>query len=219
MSFVEVTLQVERTVYFTIYQRLLANGYIANKLTYANDVDGYDAAMVAIAADKGFAVEIYGVSTAGDTDVKKSPRIVIGSQGYLNGDVGLGRTARYEDDPDNPGKKIRVTDQVRTSDYSITVTMVSSSSAQSRLMEALVHEAMGQLKYLPNYYDNTEHFHVQRTAPSLEQVTQFGLKEHTYMYIVKDLKEETPVTSANDLSDITEIDVEDGENTTIYNNT
>jgi len=181
--------RVERSLEYALYMALVTNGYTPDRQLYANDPVGYDTAVKAVKTDKGFHIELFGHGVSHDRDVKKLPRIVINGRGFYPGDTGNEFAPTYKA---QAGYYVKQREGFMYSNYRFEITILSNSTSQDRILEAVRQAVMPNLGYITMYDNPKECFLVEygfmRQNPDLIQ----GMIEKTYTYEAKDIKEQEP---------------------------
>jgi hypothetical protein len=152
--------RVERSIFEAIRLILVAEGYIPDiadtgtfgtePFSAANQV-AWDAALATRVAAKGFAVEEYNHSLEPGT--RKVPRIAIIPRRSMPGDLGSPNQPFYQASPIDPKTLVGVKLPLETTHFYFDIHLVSGSTAQGRVLNAVVGKALGNKKYIP-YYDD-----------------------------------------------------------------
>lgn len=202
--------RVERSLEIVLHDALVIHGYTPDRYVYANNPAGYTAALASIKASKGFAIELFGHGASHDRDVKKVPRIVITGQGFYPGDTGNAFGPSYLDMGTHFEKQ---SEGLMFSNYRFEITLLSNSTAQDRILEAIRQAVLPNLGYIKLYDNPTEKFLIEyglfRQNPDLIQ----GIIEKVYTYEAKDLKEQEPmpIEGVGPIAKIKEITIKDDE--------
>lgn len=198
---------IERSFEKAVYDQLVLNGYLPNRLDYANDYAGYQAAKEAIALDKGFAVEVFGHGSARDREIKEVPRIVITGSGFLTGNVGDnfggGTLVKQQD-----GTFRREAYQGVSSTYRIDVTLISQNSEQDRVLEAIRQAALPNLTFLSIYNDIENKFCIRYGFVKESDDNNHRIKQKAYIYEALDVVESGELIEGGNIASIKEINLE-----------
>jgi len=198
---------LERSVFHRIRKVCVDKGYLPDITTYTKNEAGqiaYDIAISAIVTSKGFAIEVFSNSNQEVKDVKKLPRIVLNSQDFMPGALGGANTRYYEKQISGSYKKMVRPPQ--SSDYTFNVHLISETTKQARILNAIVALALPRMGYIPLYNDATRNVftHVISSSDLTDQ--QNGINERVYRYEIPDIFE-TEDYSIEDIAAIKEITI------------
>lgn len=178
---------VERSISRAIKAVAVAEGYSVDVSAHIGNTSSYEAAMVAIAAIKNFAVEVFGHGSSQRKGIKRVPRIVVNPQRMLVGDLGNLPGNTITADPLNLGSFLSSVQDSNTMDLSLEITLTSSSAEQDRILHAILSKAIGTRRYLPLYNDPSQRFLIKQFGFYDVPDTPEGIIEKTYNYQVPDL--------------------------------
>ena len=197
---------IDRSFEKAIYDVLLANGYIADRAAYETDRAGYNTAMAAIKTSKGFCVELFSSSPPQDKTALGVPRIIITGRGFSQGSVGRDFGDQFELNEES-GKYSKYNQGNPLSDYRLTIELISNSTPQDRLLEAVRQAALPNLTYLPKYNDpDVVYLITYLFTASVPEMTH-GLTQKIYTYRVADVAEAELNLVSTNISPIKEIEV------------
>lgn len=148
---IDVRQIIERSIYRLLVDQVVLEGFGVDPQTYTNDALGTTqktSDMAAITATKGFCVEIFGVGTSQNRDIKKTPRISIDSKSYSLGVIG-NETTSYV--PISAGMFNLESQAQNSMDLQVDIVMESSNVEQDRVIQALVAQALPGRKFLKIY--------------------------------------------------------------------
>lgn len=201
---------VDRSIEEVIYQTTLTEGYTPNRDTYQNDVPGYNSAIDAIIAANGFAVDVFGHSSSDNKDQLKSPRIIYTNIAFQPGFLGGGNELLYEDNGSDFTASRR---GPRTGQLRFSITLVSESAAQDRILHAILARSLKNQSYIPFYNDSTKSFLVTYLYNRYDPDEKEGLIRKVYLYEAHDLwEDEFEVVNPN-MAKMTDIQVSEDQST------
>lgn len=217
MSLSNVQEAIERTLYAQLRKATTDSGYCVDiddydlenpDLTVAkNENQRYMADMKAIADVKGFAVEVFNVTTPFFKGNIRTPSIHIENQGMLPGAVGNDNHANYVDSGTSYTKQ---RSQDILSDYYFAVRLCYKGIKQLRVLHAIMLENIPRRGYIPWYTDES-------LRPSLNLLIRYvsfndyyyddqNIGEKVYRYEIPDIHEISPKELAT-IAKITQIDL------------
>lgn len=183
---------IERSLYEVLRLALLAEGYIADEVTEASEAT-FETTMKSIVTTKGFAIDLFGVSSNQAKETKRVPRMVLITDRVAEGDLGTD-SAPYL--VTNPSQSV-VTGQMaiapaETINIQFNIHLVANKASQERVLNSIVFLALGTRKYIPNYLDPTQSFFITQTNYYNLVDTDEGIIEKVYVYEARDLYLEDP---------------------------
>ena len=137
---------VERSIFHSIRAQCVAKGYTPNVFDYPQTAVGqqdYEAAFSAINNDKGFSIEVFNTGAPSDRKVKKVPRIVMASQGYIPGSIGGDQAHQYQLGAGDKYAKVFM--PPTTSDLYLNIHIVSSDVKQHRILSSIIALAVPRI--------------------------------------------------------------------------
>lgn len=166
----------------------------------------YAAELVTITNEKGFSIELFGMSNNQSKGTLKVPRIVIDTHYIQPGSLGGDTTPLYVL---NGSTYIKQRNAGLSSDYSFNIFAVASNVKQMRVLVSILLEAFPRRGYIKSYLDANIAFDnnlfIEFTGsgdtPNLEE----GVMEKYYSFEVRDIFERLPQTIDASISKITEI--------------
>lgn len=197
---------IEKSVYLSIENILLREGYIPNiKLFDIENADiniaraaqnSYDAAVKAIQVSKGFAIELFGYTTNQDRGVKKVPRIVIDTEGFYPGSIGKDSTAQYKMNQTGTAYN-KEFDGQKTSDLYFNIYLVANNVQQIRVLHGVLSESIPRWGYIPRYVDEDTPFELVSDGNIFIEYISYnqsddedrGVIEKVYRYMTPDVVE------------------------------
>lgn len=203
---------IERSFEKAIYEVLLANEYIPNRVTFAANPTGYENAKTGIITAKGFCVELFGQSPSQEKPQLAVPRIVINSLGFQEGSAGLEFGVSYKANGSTFNKYLN---SGTLSNLRMQVTLVSNKTSQDRLLESVRQASLPNLSYIADWQDGTVKYLIQYSFNNYIPELSHGLITRSYIYTVIDVCEFEPDLLQTGISKITDIKVKDKDNENI----
>jgi hypothetical protein len=214
---------IERSLFERLRLECVDKGYLPDITTFPETPAGqiaYSSAVnaIATAGQDTFAIELFQNSSAHAKGMKRSPRIVINPQPFMEGSLGgdSSRVFTYN------GTTYDVTIlPPQTSEYFFNVHLVSSSGAQNRILNALMSLSIPVRGYIPLYNSPTENLFVRKLSGFNAPQTDEGIQETVYRFQIPDIFETCEQIVATGVSGIKEITVNtfikspDGTNTPV----
>lgn len=152
--------RLERSIYEALRVKTVELGYTPDITQFNIDDPDINIAKVAqqqynqklkdIISNKGFAIEVFGYAPNQDRGIKKAPRIVLQSEAYLPGTVGLDIAPQYERVGDK--YKIKKTTAI-TTNYYFTLHLISNTTKQHRVLHDIMVKSLPRIGYI-NLYQN-----------------------------------------------------------------
>lgn len=211
---------VERSIEKALYDVLVFNGWIPNKVTFASNPAGYKTAKDSIKTTRGFVVELFGHSASEDRGKLDVPRITITGLGYSPGGTGQDYGDSFELNPDNlTYSKYNQGTPLSNARYAIE--LWSNKNSQDHILEAVRQAALPNLSYIKKWDDPSVEYLIEYTFTSSIPDMVHGLIHKTYTYQVLDVMETLPNLVNTTTPIIKEITVQETniEDRTVVDNT
>jgi len=180
---------IERSLFEAIRQEIVDKEYlpdVADTGTYPDSEAGWaawEAAITAVVAAKGFAIELFSGGSNEAKGIKKVPRIVIECGNFLPGDLG-GDPRRFFNDATTHYEALVTPPQ--TVNLFISFHLISNSVAQTRILNAIMSLAVPRRHYHPWYNDGTKTFFAEYLNYYDQSNVDEGITEYVYAYKVPD---------------------------------
>ncbi len=199
-----------------VTDQLVKYGYAPDPSDYELDSDvlsiiknaniNYAAELKNIINDKGYAIELFSMSSNQARGILQTPRIVIDTQYIQPGELGGDTSPVYVL---NGNTYIKQRNPSLTSDYTFNVFAVASNVKQMRTLISILLEAFPRRGYIKSYLDfnlavNNNifiNFIGNGDTPNLEE----GIIEKYYSFEIKDIFESLPQTIDASISKISTI--------------
>lgn len=182
--------RIQRSMYEAIRRVAVEEGYWPDEV--AKDYDGaqknqWEPDLKTIKDIKGFTIEPLGNSSIHNKGQKLIPRISIKPRKFLEGDIGCPTNQVDIQSPINPDLYQLVVTPMSSVHMQLDVILDFSTDAQEVILNALLHEAIGIMNFLP-WYDNPEErfFIKQYNYYDLED-TIADISSKVYSYQVNDV--------------------------------
>ena len=220
---------VERSVYHLLRKEVVKRGYLPDIFQY--DIQSADATIarsenerykrdiVAIKNNKGFAIEVFNYSTNQAYGDKNVPRIVVQTDAFMPGAIGLDPTRNYVKQPDGTFSLTKSTELV--SDFYFSIYLVANSTKIIRELHDIMVTVMPRRGYINRYDDNELRPHsnllIQYLSTSDISYLAEGIIEKVYKYLTPDVHEVDDRILDITVQEIKEIKVntEEGDNNII----
>jgi len=199
---------IERSLFEAIRLELVAKEYlpdISDTITYPDTQVGWtawEAAIKAVVTAKGFAIELFSTGSPEGKGIKKVPRIVINSGNFLPGALG-GDPRRFFSDETTHHKSLVTPPQ--TTDFYVNFHLVSNSTAEARVLNALLALSIPRRGYLSWYNDSTEKFFTRYLNYYDQGNVDEGVIEHVYAYEIPDAWDREDIEVDVSIAKMTEI--------------
>ncbi len=180
---------IEKSFYEAIRLRVVADGYTPDILTYPDTELGYQnylRDLEAIRNDKGFAVEIFGMSNPKDKGYKNLARVVLITDSVIPGEYGVDPTPYYEEDENGNIIEIIPTQNL-TYELYIGCSIVAEKTVQYRYLSSVVNSVLPNRGFL-NYFDDSGEFFVELMTFGDNSDPQDQVMEYKYRYRVPDIR-------------------------------
>lgn len=201
MALPNIQESLERSVYHAIRAVTVKEGYLPDITSY--DIENtdnqiaktedkkYQQAMVDIVTAKGFCVEIFGTTPTQAKGALKPPRIIIDTQAFYPGSLGIDTTPSYRT---NQGGGYSVfTGASQTSDFYFNVRLVSNTTEQNRVLHGIMVNALPRRGYMKWYTEPTlrlfENIFIRYISFSEFNYNDEGIIEKVYRYEIPDTHE------------------------------
>lgn len=197
---------IERTFYKALRAVTEEHGYIPDITLFANNQVGqnnYNAAVQAIVALKGFAIEVFGHSNSQAKNTKLAPRIVVKPRRIIEGEIGLNSGKTFTLNSGDASFKSFIVPGT-SSHIHLDIYLVSNTAAQHRILHAIMMAALNFRGYLETY-DNTGQFFYRFIGYEDEENTLEGQMDNIYSYEVVDIDMTQQVEVSGEVAKIVEI--------------
>lgn len=162
MALPDIEQALERSVYEALRLVTVAEGYLPNIRDYDIEnpdiniakqaVKDYNTAAQTIRQNKGFVVEIFNYSSAEARGLKKTPRIVIQTEAFQQGQIGFDNRINYEYN-EQLGEYVSKRSPAVTSDFYFNIHLVASDVKQIRVLHGIMVTCLPRLGYIKWYTD------------------------------------------------------------------
>lgn len=195
---------IERTVYHAIRTTAVQAGYIPDITNYdIQNVDttiaraaelAYENALKDIVTQKGFAIEVFGNSVSQQRGVLKVPRIVLETESFLPGEIGLDTTKsfkRLEDGNYQVNQYMSL-----TSEFFFKVRLISNTTKQGRVLNGIMLKTFPRRGYIKWWGDPllkySQNILINYLSHSEFNWQDEGIVEKIFRYGIPDLQEMKP---------------------------
>lgn len=200
---------IERSIYMALLNMTIGLGYTVNPENYLPSTPTNSKRFLEdlkkIMSEKGFYVGIFGVGNNQSRGIKDTPRIVVDSEGFYPGDIGLPK--RIIEKEEGIGYTSSEMPFETLSQY-IDIRLCATSSNHMRLLHQIMFWSIPQRGYIKPYnedkflFDGNIFLRVVNfyNMPDLEN----GLMEKVYQFEVQDclLEKNTPPKEITPIRDI-----------------
>ena len=199
--------RVEKSIYTTIRNIVVSNGYIPDTHSYTKTLAGqvlYDAAKAVCITNKGYAIEVFGMSAEKYKGEKESARIVLVFDEFLPGSIGAGDI--YYEWVEETSKYVMSQRPPMTAKYTFKVYLIAKEHKMIRTMIALLGQVMPDMGYIKTYDTSTPLFVLNKGFSSLA----YNHGEHiekVYLYEIQDIYTSLPRVIDSNISKILSIDL------------
>lgn len=202
---------IDRSIFKVLDDKLVEEGYAVDRTVAGilTDEAAWKAAEQAIIADKGYVVEMFGLSNNHEKQNKKIPRITYIPQRLMPGSIGNSPAFRYELD-EGTGDFNKLIDPNQTSEYQFKIGIHASNAKQFRLLHAIIAASIPHRQYIPLFTDETQNFLIEQYSYQDNPDYNKGILEGFYMYKAVDLFEHDP-SNLGVIPAISDVTVEDAE--------
>lgn len=199
---------IERSVYQSLLNTTIALGFTLDPNKYypisPQNSSKFEKDKTEVEQQKGFYVYIFGVGNNQAKGMKIAPRIVINSQGFLPGDIGLPKSITENID----GNYFVSEHPFEAIDQYIDIHLVAEDQNQIRLLQNILANSIPQRGYIKPYTEEKPPFdgNIYIEASNFYQVSDNdkGIIEKVYQFTIKDtlLPTNTKLTELPKLVDI-----------------
>jgi len=203
---------IERSFFHSVRKELVDKGYlpdITDTVTYPDTPAGiaaWDNAISNIISSKGFAIEVFGFSSARSKGMKKTPRIVIHNSSTLPGTVGGDGTYFFRKNPSGTYSQVKAPPQ--SVDFILQVMLTGETSEHMRIMNAIIALALPRRGYIHFYNNPDQNFFIENTGSNSYNNSQENQMDRIIAYTVNDLYDIEEIIMNNNIPPIREIRVE-----------
>lgn len=201
MSLPNIQQELERTIYEAFRVTLVKEGYLPDinlfdveneELEIAKAAQKAYLEAIANIADgpKGFAIELFSNSTAQQRGQLKTPRIVLETEGFYPGELGIDTTPKYIKNQE--GKYTVVNAPSETSDLFFAVRLVANNTKQIRILHgvnAVTLPRRGYLGWHDKEFMRSGNLFFKYISFYQNEFPEEGIIEKIYRYMVPDVHE------------------------------
>lgn len=181
---------IERSVYQSLLNTTVAEGLTLDPNNYfpvsAQNSNKFEKDRIGLEKQKGFYVYLFGVGNNQSKGMKIAPRIVVDSQGFLPGDIGLPRSITEKVE----GKYFVSEQPFEAIDQYIDIHLVAENQNQIRLLQRILANSIPQRGYIKPYTYDDPPFdgNIYIEASNFYQMpdNEKGIIEKVYQFIIKD---------------------------------
>lgn len=201
---------LERSIYHNLRYTTVAAGYLPDISTY--DIENpdiniaiaentrFEDDMKMVASDKGFAVELFSNGPSQQRGELQVPRIVLETESFLPGELGLDTTKNYSKNEDGTFTAYDNTWLTQTSDFYFQLRLLSNSTKQQRVLNGIMLHTLPRRGYM-KWVGETElrttgNLFVNFVSHAEFNHTEEGIVEKIYRYEIKDVHEMEPTELA-----------------------
>lgn len=208
---------IERSVYKAILDVALAKGLTLNPNNYlpVTTITENQFKIDKAAMGKNY-IAIYGPGNSESKGLKETPRIVVESQGFYPGDIGLPKVL-IENEVGVGYHSVEV--PYETIDQFIDIRVVASNQKELRILQQVLFNSIPQRGYIKPYTSDT----LLKTGNIFIELVNFynqpdndlGILEKVYQFSIKDCILEA-ITTQEIIAPITDINIDIGDNQNIH---
>lgn len=220
MQLVNAQEVIERSIYHGIRSVVVELGYLPDIYTYdlenpnitiaEAEQERYQQDLYSIKQNMGFVVELFNYSTSQQRGKLKAPRLVIETESFGIGMLGVDPTLEYEK-VQGVFKKKKNADIL--TDLYFNIRMIAKSSKQQRLLHQVIVNALPRKGYIKKYTENSlrpnNNLFVRYMSYADLSWTDEGILEKVYRYQIPDVNEVERYVQAEDVAPINNIILED----------
>lgn len=215
---------VERTIYHSLREEIVKRGYLPDIYDY--DIENtdltiaksenirYNVDLKAIKVDKGFAIEVFNYSNNQSYGDKEVPRIVIHTDSFIPGSLGLDPSRKYEKNIDGSFKVLKSVEMV--SDFYFSLNLVANTVSSMRQLHDIMANVLPRRGYIKWYQDNGlrpySNLLIQYLASADVSFLSEGIMEKVYKYMIPDVHEIDDKTIYDNIPAIINIQVDKDDN-------
>lgn len=199
MEILDIEAMLERTVYHRLRKYTISIGYTLDSDLYdtnSNDInivktetERYKKDLTEIVNNKGFAIEIFGTANNQARGTKKPPRIVVESESFYEGELGLQVADNYIKNQNGTFTKVEPVSI--TNDWFFNIHLVANTIEQLRVLRQILIMSLPRRGYI-NWYTEKK---LQKTQNLLcRYLTQHdldweqeGIMEKVYRFTISDV--------------------------------
>lgn len=200
---------VVRSIY-TQFNRALADlGYRPNEENYSvNEGERWESDRELIIKNRGFCIDLFSESSQRSKGLKNMPRIVIFLSRVFDGEVGYPVNTVLEKNTEEGKKYVQGFLAANTANLIIAVHLLSITSEQTFLLNAIWSSVLGVRKFVPYYEDEEQRFLTyQSNYADLDNHIE-NFNERAYFHTIPDCILSAPAEGI-EVSPLKEIKVED----------
>lgn len=196
MELIKADQTILRSIYEAIRKEIVSNGYLPDADLYTDslfDTEKYFQDRSAITQTKGFWIDLFSESSARNKGMKDSVRIVLFLSRVYDGEIGAPVNVITAQDA-GAAKEFRLgLLPGKASNLIFAVHLLTSTSEQTFVLNAIISNALGQRNFIP-VYDNLEGqpFYIEQTSFGDLDNPMENLQEKVYYYTVPDVFLGTP---------------------------
>ncbi|MEG1415181.1 MAG: hypothetical protein RSC49_01125 [Clostridium sp.] len=181
---------IERSVYQSLLNTTMAQGFTLDPNKYfpvsIQNSKKFETDKIELEKQKGFYVCVFGVGNNQSKGMKTTPRIVVDSQGFLPGDIGLPKSITEKVE----GKYFVSEQSFEAIDQYIDIHLVAENQNQIRLLQNILANSIPQRGYIKPYTYDDPPFdgNIYIEASNFYQMpdNEKGIIEKVYQFIIKD---------------------------------
>lgn len=214
---------VERTIYHALRKEIVSRGYLPNIYDYdIENVDiviaksenrRYNIDLSQIKVEKGFAIEVFNYANNQSYGDKQVPRIVVHTDAFIPGNLGLDPMNKYEKNLDGTFKTLKSVEMV--SDFYFSLNLVANTVSSMRQLHDIMANVLPRRGYIKWYQDNDLRPHsnllIQYLASADVSFLSEGIMEKVYKYMIPDVHEIDDKVILDNIPAIINIDIEKDE--------
>lgn len=190
---------IERSVYYKMLDRSIELGYSIDPRSYdltTRDIDELKRIKLRIETDtqaiidaKGFVVELFGASNNQSRGTKKVPRIVMETEAFMEGAIGMDPLGIIEKVEDGTYKKSETVSLVN--DYYFKIHVVANTIEQLRILHYILSTSLPRRGYIKWYTEEkllpSNNLLVTYLSTHELDWEQEGIMEKVYRYSITDV--------------------------------
>lgn len=209
---------IQLTIYHALREKLVVEGWLPDIFDYDVEnpdkgisqlaVKAYTDAMKAIAATKGYCIEIFPFSSNEAKGYKKVPRIVIDTLQFLPGFLGNDTQMTYERQGDY---YVRVQSENLLSDLDFNVYIIGNTARQIRVMNDIVSQVLPKRGYIKRYNSDflkSGNYYIKLTDAQKSENLPEGIIERIFRYELPEVQDLPDTIFAGNISPIKTIETE-----------
>lgn len=216
---------VERTIYHALREEIVKRGFLPDIFSYdienpnlviaKAENDRYKVDLNTLRITKGYAIEVFNYANNQSYGDKQVPRIVIHTDSFIPGSLGLDPTNKYEKQLDGSFKVKKSVEMV--SDLYFSLNLVANTVSSMRQLHDIMANVLPRRGYIKWYQDNGLRPHsnilIQYLASADVSFLSEGIMEKVYKYMIPDVHEIDDKVIYENIPPIINIEVEkDGNN-------